>query len=277
MKNFKFLSLIVATIIMFTFVQCDDDDDETKPATLPESAVTFLETNYPNATYEVTTSAGPGGSQELKAVLDNGANVSFTKSGEVVYVGGQIATVPASVISDKITTYVRTNYPTASIVEWEKDDDEEEVELSNGIELVFDLDGNFLYSEKDDANGSNDEDIAVAELPESIITFIETYFSEIAYKEVKKEKDDNRVKYEIELVNGFEMDFNEVGELTSISGDDLAIPDGIVPSKITSYVTENYPDTVITDWDLDRRTQEIELSNDVELVFDLDGNFLYKD
>ena len=76
------------------------------------------------------------------------------------------------------------------------------------------------------------------------------------------------------MSNDFEMNFNAAGELTSISGD-TGIPTAIVPANIITYVTANYPEILIVEWDLDRRKQEVELSNNVELVFDLSGNFLY--
>ncbi|RPE00901.1 hypothetical protein EGM88_00705 [Aureibaculum marinum] len=274
MKNFKFLSLIVAASIIFTFTQCSDDDDNSS-SNLPENAETFLASTYPNATYEVKTRKGPDGSEEIYVELNNGAKISFTKTGNIVYVGGKIDIVPESVITDKVKAYVTENYPTASIVEWELDDNEQEVELSNNIELVFDLDGNFLYSDND-SDDENEETLTYAELLENIKSFIETHFSDVSVKEITKETNGSYVKYEIEMFNDIEMDFDANGELTSIEVD-AGIPTAIISENISSYVSENYPDATIVEWDLDRRKQEIELDNDVELVFDLDGNFLYKD
>lgn len=275
MKNFKFLSLIVAVLVVFSFTQCSDDDDDPRNE-LPAQAEAFLASTYPNANYEVHSRKGPNGNNEIYAVLDNGAQLNFTNSGEVVFVGGKIAKVPDAVISDKIRNYVSENYPTAAIVEWELDGDEQEIELSNNIELVFDLEGNFLYTENDRDDTEEEVEITVSGLPESIRTFVETYFPNIEYDEIIKETKGNRIKYEVELVNDVEMDFTSDGELTSLESD-AGIPDEVLPAKIVSYASDNYPNTLIVEWDLDRRKQEVELDNDVELVFDLDGNFLYQD
>ena len=70
---------------------------------------------------------------------------------------------------EKIRNYVTENYPTVSIIEWELDDDEQEVELSNEVELVFDLEGEFLYSENENDNGE-EEQLTVAQLPDNIAT-----------------------------------------------------------------------------------------------------------
>lgn len=274
MKNFKFLSLIVATLVVFSFAQCSDDDDGPSNE-LPAQAETFLADTFPNVSYEVQNRKGPGGSNELYAVLDNGAHVNFKSTGEVVYVGGKIDKVPDAVIPEKIRNYVSENYPTAAIVEWELDDDEQEVELSNNIELVFDLDGNYLYSDND-LDNDDEVEITLAELPEAIKTFVETHFPDIAYRKLWRETHGSRVQYEVELDNDVEMEFDHNNELTGIESD-AGIPDAIVPAKILAYVNENYASALIVEWKLDRRKQEVELDNDVELVFDLDGNFLYAD
>lgn len=46
-----------------------------------------------------------------------------------------------------INAYVNANYPGTSIVEIEREGNAIEVELSNGVELYFDLNGNFLGTE----------------------------------------------------------------------------------------------------------------------------------
>lgn len=46
-----------------------------------------------------------------------------------------------------ITAYVTANYPGQSINEMEREGNAIEVELSNGLELYFDLNGNFLGTE----------------------------------------------------------------------------------------------------------------------------------
>ena len=49
-----------------------------------------------------------------------------------------------------IQDYIDANYPGLMIVEAEAEDDGFEVELSDGTELLFDADGNFLAVEEDD-------------------------------------------------------------------------------------------------------------------------------
>lgn len=49
-----------------------------------------------------------------------------------------------SIIPANIRNYVSKNFPGTSIVKWEKSRNKQEIELSNGVGLDFDLRGNFL-------------------------------------------------------------------------------------------------------------------------------------
>jgi hypothetical protein len=53
--------------------------------------------------------------------------------------------------------YLAANYPAADIAFIERDDDEIEVYLTDGTEVVFDLDGNFLESDLDDDDEDDDD------------------------------------------------------------------------------------------------------------------------
>jgi len=58
--------------------------------------------------------------------------------------------VMASLLPEAILTYISQNYPNATIHEADFEDGGYEVELSNDLELYFDTNGLFLYSEYDD-------------------------------------------------------------------------------------------------------------------------------
>ena len=52
--------------------------------------------------------------------------------------------MPNSVIPEKILQYVTTNYPTNFITDWELDDKNQQVQLDNGLDLEFKMNGDFL-------------------------------------------------------------------------------------------------------------------------------------
>ena len=75
--------------------------------------------------------------------LSNGTKLDFNKEGEITEIDGTEA-IPENVLPENIFSYVGENYSGAEIVSWEMDDDEQEVKLSDGTEIEFDAEGNFI-------------------------------------------------------------------------------------------------------------------------------------
>lgn len=112
-----------------------------------------------------------------------------------------------------------------------------------------------------------------SDLPREARDFIGTHFSGVTISQSVREWDDSRWKYEVYLSNGTKLEFNHKGEVEEISGNS-ALPESALPALIVSYVKTNYPDQYIRKWELESTTQEVTLSNNLELVFDKQGNFL---
>lgn len=83
--------------------------------------------------------------------------------------------------------------------------------------------------------------------------------------------------YDVRLKSGTELDFDAAGDWLNIDTAPREVPDALVPQGVLSYVQDNYPDLLIVKIDRDRRDYEVELNNDMELVFDLSGKFLRLD
>ena len=84
-------------------------------------------------------------------------------------------------------------------------------------------------------------------------------------------------EYEVRLNSGVEMEFYGDGSLETIDCKPNAVPDGIVPDAIATYVSTNFPQAFVVKYHIDRRKQEVELNNDLDLVFNLKGIFQYID
>lgn len=67
----------------------------------------------------------------------------FTKGGELKEAKNYRG-LPSTAIPAKLQVYVKKNYPNSVIVKWEKNRNKQEVELNNGLELEFSLNGEFL-------------------------------------------------------------------------------------------------------------------------------------
>ncbi|HLS30653.1 MAG TPA: PepSY-like domain-containing protein [Flavobacteriaceae bacterium] len=131
----------------------------------------------------------------------------------------------------------------------------------------------FTSCSKDDEVLSNEEVLTEAEIPAEIKTYISTHFDGHSIIRAEKETDNQIINYEIYLSENFNLEFNSEYEITEIDGV-TELPNSVIPQPILDYVTLNYPYHFISDWELEINHQQIELSNDLELDFDLDGNFL---
>lgn len=79
-----------------------------------------------------------------EATLTNGTEIEFGSKGEWLEVDCKKETVPAYFISNEISRYIGTNFAGHSIVQISRDRKGYDVELSNGLEVKFDRNGNFL-------------------------------------------------------------------------------------------------------------------------------------
>ncbi len=110
--------------------------------------------------------------------------------------------------------------------------------------------------------------ITVDQLPESAKTFLSQNFPEKTIKKAEKEG----AKFEIELIDGTDVDFDKNGNWTKVDmkkGE--RVPSQIIPEAIASYVAENHPDAFINEIDIERRGYHVDLSNGYDLLFDKQG------
>lgn len=190
------------------------------------------------------------------------------------------AHVKTSTLPQPILDYVSTTYPNLTIKKSEiEDDDTYEITLSNGVELIFDLQGNFLGIDDDDDDDFGDEDIDPSELPQNILDFIAEYFPGIGIDEAELENNGN---YEVELNNDMELIFNANGDFLGqavdedddYDGDDDDIDPSELPQSVLDYIAENYPGKTIIEAEREDDGFEVTLNNGVELEFALDGTFI---
>ena len=128
----------------------------------------------------------------------------------------------------------------------------------------------------DSDDDNNESAINVTDLPKAADTFVTTYFPSTTYVLITKQNvtDLDGSLYDVKLSNNFEIDFDINGNWIDIDGNHQAVPVELVPEKIQTYVTTNYPNQFVTSIDKEKTTVEVELSNDLDSVFDLQGNFL---
>lgn len=158
-------------------------------------------------------------------------------------------------VQQKITEYIDLNHSGKTITEVEIENQTIEVELSGNIELSFTLEGDFVIAEVENENEGINEDGDHDESDEN-------------------EESDHNENGENEDGDNDENGENEENEYSTLAASTLS---AAVQQKITAYINANYPNTTVIEVDVEGQRIEVELSNNVELIFDSNGNFLRLD
>lgn len=112
------------------------------------------------------------------------------------------------------------------------------------------------------------------DLPEAAREFLTEYFPKAKVGMIKVDKHLlKKTDYDVKLVNGTKIEFNNAGKWTSVDCKNSAVPEGIIPKTIRTYVKKNFPDVKIVKIEKSSTKYEVELSDDVELTFNLLGQF----
>jgi hypothetical protein len=113
--------------------------------------------------------------------------------------------------------------------------------------------------------------VSESQLPQKSRDFLNIHFPGIAIDYVTKEWHE----YDVYLTNNFQVGFGRKGEWDDVDGINQAIPQSVVdliPAAIPEYVSTHYPNALIVEINKETFGYEIELSNDLDLEFNLKGN-----
>ncbi len=135
------MSLILLSFA-FIFASCEKEKVVSEND-IPATSKSYITTHFPDQKIAQAIKEVDDLRTTYIVYLDNAVKLEFNKSGEVRKIEGN-SELPDSVIPSPILTYVQDNYPAEYIKKWELDDNRQEVELSNGLDLEFDRNGNFL-------------------------------------------------------------------------------------------------------------------------------------
>ena len=138
----KLLKVSILGMVCLWFTSCEKEK-VVQVGELPTVATAYIETHFPGEQILQVKRELDNLRKSYDVILSNGFKLEFSKTGDVKGVEGTSA-LPNSVIPSKILTYVQTNYAGQAIFDWELDDNRQEVKLQNGLELVFDKQGNFI-------------------------------------------------------------------------------------------------------------------------------------
>ena len=130
-----------------------------------------------------------------------------------------------------------------------------------------------LTSCSSDDDNINDVLLSEAEIPTAIKTYIETHFPSNTIVRAEKDTENNTITYEIYLNENINLEFDSASNIIDVDGV-IQLPNSVIPQSILDYASVNYPNNVITDWELEFNHQQVELNNNIELEFEMNGNFI---
>lgn len=124
---------------------------------------------------------------------------------------------------------------------------------------------------------ADDRPIDYKELPQAAKSFVTKYFAKAKVAATTIDAEVMRTEYTVYLEGGTKLEFNKQGAWSKVDCGISAVPSGIVPAAIAGYVAKNHAGASVVKIDVGRTDYELDLSNGLELKFDLKGNFLRMD
>ncbi len=111
-------------------------------------------------------------------------------------------------------------------------------------------------------------------LPEEAREMLDEHFPKAKVSLIKVDRHLlKKTDYDVRLTNGATIEFSNKGKWTSVDCGKRTVPEALVPKTIQKYVAKNYPDTKIVSIRKRNAGYDIGLSDNVELRFNLLGQF----
>jgi len=112
-------------------------------------------------------------------------------------------------------------------------------------------------------------------IPTRSRAFIDQYFPESSVVIVEMEEDDKGMnEYEVWLNDGTKIDFDLQGEWKTVARKKTGVPLTLIPQQLITFVNTNYPNNVITKFSRKDYGYKLELSDDMDLRFNKQYQFI---
>lgn len=150
MKQIKILALIALVAL---FSSCSEDDDIDQEVILagseiPSVITTYKTTHFPEHGILRGIKDTEGNTITYELYLEGNFELDFNANYEIVDIDG-VSKLPDSVIPQPLLDYVLQHYAGNFITDWELESNYQQIELNNGVELEFAMDGTFQRVDKD--------------------------------------------------------------------------------------------------------------------------------
>ena len=145
MNTLKTLSTVTFSLLAFGIATAQEEDGLVPVSTLPANAQAFVNQYFSaNNIISVWQDTEKGRVEDYTVLFADGTEVEFHADGNWKEVKARNGQVSPKIVSVKISKYVQRKFPKAMIKEIKKGRAKYEVDLTNGVELIFNLNGKFL-------------------------------------------------------------------------------------------------------------------------------------
>lgn len=120
---------------------------------------------------------------------------------------------------------------------------------------------------------SCDRVVSPEKLPAQAKQFIAVHFNGVDVLSVRKDG----FQYDAVLFDGTELEFSHSGQWIKVDCGLNPLPEGILPANTAKYLAAKFPMNFATHVKYEHKRYEVELNNELDLVFDKNGNFMGAD
>ena len=135
--------VILAVVFGVTFV-ASADERPVELSQLPKAAQEFISKHFSKIPLLYATVDREILDTDYEVRLEDGTKIDFNGSGDWKEVSNKRVGIPKAIIPAKISHYVDKQYPQSAVLSIERDTRDYEINLSNGLELTFTLDGRLI-------------------------------------------------------------------------------------------------------------------------------------
>lgn len=141
--NMKKILLFLVTITL-SLTACADNQQLVGYDQLPVVAQTFIRKYFNPSDVTYIKRERDGVHHDYNVYLKNSVEIDFDHQGNLESIDCNRSPVPEGIVPELITSFVSLHYPEQIIVEYIVNYRSLDVELRNGLDLVFDLEGHFV-------------------------------------------------------------------------------------------------------------------------------------
>lgn len=141
----KLFLMMICSVLFLQLAWADKKIHTTDTTQLPVAARQFITKHFPGvAVSHIKIEKEFVEGKKYDVILTNGFDLDFNNKGEWTEVDGHRTMVPKAILPVRIADYAAKNFPQASVVSIDKDRDGFDVKLSDGRELKFNKNGDFI-------------------------------------------------------------------------------------------------------------------------------------